>query len=94
MRIIDEMWHDFILMTYDYQQFCHHYFGHFIHHQVNQRDKLDNNQQTINEQEFEKETESFFEYIYDNLGQETFIRWFHSHFPIEVVTNNGAQASI
>lgn len=29
---IDEMWHDFILFTKDYSEFCITYFGKFIHH--------------------------------------------------------------
>ena len=80
MRLIDEVWHDFILMTRDYHEFCHHYFGHFIHHQVNQRDQLDEEASEINEEIFAEETERFFSYIYDNLGEETLIRWFRPHF--------------
>ena len=80
MLLIDEIWHDFILMTRDYQAFCEQYFGHFIHHQVNQRDQLEESNQTINEKEFERETEYFFSYIYDNLGQDTLVRWFKAHF--------------
>lgn len=30
--LIDEGWHTFILFTRDYQEFCHKYFGVFIHH--------------------------------------------------------------
>lgn len=30
--IIDEMWHNFICFTKDYQVFCSKYFGVFIHH--------------------------------------------------------------
>lgn len=29
---IDEAWHNFILFTKDYQEFCRRYFGKFIHH--------------------------------------------------------------
>jgi len=29
---IDEAWHNFILFTKDYADFCEEFFGHFIHH--------------------------------------------------------------
>jgi len=29
---IDAFWHTFILHTQEYQAFCHHYLGKFIHH--------------------------------------------------------------
>ncbi len=35
---IDEMWHNFILFTQDYQEFCFTYFGRFIHHRPRRRD--------------------------------------------------------
>lgn len=31
-QIIDDGWHEFILFTEDYGNFCHRYVGHFIHH--------------------------------------------------------------
>lgn len=31
---LDEMWHDFILHTRDYIDFCMHYFGEYLHHDV------------------------------------------------------------
>jgi uncharacterized membrane protein YgcG len=30
--IVDEAWHEFILFTHDYNQFCHNAFGRFLHH--------------------------------------------------------------
>ena len=30
--VIDEGWHNFILFTKDYYEFCHTFFGRFIHH--------------------------------------------------------------
>jgi len=29
---IDEGWHNFIMFTRDYNEFCHEYLGHFVHH--------------------------------------------------------------
>lgn len=31
-RIMDECWHEFILMTKDYHAFCEDYLGRYIHH--------------------------------------------------------------
>lgn len=32
-RIVDDIWHEFILFTRAYYQFCDEYLGGFIHHQ-------------------------------------------------------------
>ncbi len=32
-QIVDEIWHEFILSTQAYQQFCEQAFGRFLHHQ-------------------------------------------------------------
>jgi hypothetical protein len=38
---VDEIWHQFILFTREYQEFCHTVFGEFIHHApVTSRDPL------------------------------------------------------
>lgn len=31
-QVTDDLWHEFILYTKNYQQFCHHAFGNFLHH--------------------------------------------------------------
>jgi hypothetical protein len=31
-RIVDDLWHQFILYTHEYQQFCAEAFGRFMHH--------------------------------------------------------------
>lgn len=31
-RVVDEVWHTFILFTYDYATFCSEVFGTFLHH--------------------------------------------------------------
>lgn len=32
MRVVDEMWHSFVLCTPDYSEFCTSHFGAYIHH--------------------------------------------------------------
>lgn len=31
-QAVDDAWHEFILFTRNYQQFCHHALGRFLHH--------------------------------------------------------------
>lgn len=31
-QVVDVAWHEFILMTHDYERFCKRAFGHFLHH--------------------------------------------------------------
>lgn len=31
-RRVDEVWHQFVLFTSQYVEFCNHYFGHYLHH--------------------------------------------------------------
>lgn len=75
MRPIDEMWHNFILYTKDYQDFCQHYFGQFIHHYPDIAEHS-----VPVEHEFSVELEKYLIYLYENLGEETVLRWFAQHF--------------
>ncbi|MGL4232506.1 MAG: glycine-rich domain-containing protein [Casimicrobium sp.] len=34
-KVVDEAWHEFILMTRAYQEFCENAFGTFLHHEPN-----------------------------------------------------------
>lgn len=74
MREIDEMWHEFILFTEDYTQFCHHYFGEYMHHLPNIFDNRPLPRDVV-----EKEIEKLLPYIYDHLGAETVRTWFASY---------------
>ncbi|KAB8037771.1 hypothetical protein GCL60_11395 [Silvanigrella paludirubra] len=71
--IIDKMWHNFILFTKDYHEFCHKYFGRFIHHEPN----VDQDKENIY---FERDLTNMYSYIYDKLGEETLNLWFRE-FP-------------
>lgn len=31
-RIVDEVWHQFILFTKEYHEFCNRFLGHYMHH--------------------------------------------------------------
>lgn len=38
--IADELWHEFMLNSKDYEDFCHRAFGRFLHHQPNTQEEL------------------------------------------------------
>ena len=71
-RIIDEMWHMFILFTKDYKEFCEQYFNCYIHHfpEVN---LIDSKPIKISKNDVRK----IIEYVYENLGEETAYKWYH-----------------
>jgi hypothetical protein len=75
MREIDEMWHEFILFTKDYTNFCQHYFGEYLHHLPNIFDNLP----TLAPEEETKEIQKLLPYIYDQLGEDTVRIWFATY---------------
>lgn len=71
MREIDEMWHEFILFTHDYVQFCDTYFGRYMHHLPNIFDTMPRSRA-----ELMSEIELLLPYIQRHLGDETIKIWF------------------
>ena len=78
MRDIDNMWHNFILYTHDYTQFCQRYFGEYLHHVPDVADTM-----VQTEREFETDMEKYLSYVYDQLGEATVTRWFAAHLGAE-----------
>lgn len=74
MREIDEMWHEFILFTKDYSDFCQHYFGTYMHHMPNIFDNA-----PIPADEQEAEINKLLPYIYEHLGEKTMRVWFSDY---------------
>lgn len=74
--IIDEMWHNFILFTQDYQEFCLNNFGRYIHHQPEKRKQQDWYNNSFNIEEHKNRLEILYEGVYDHLGEETLLTWF------------------
>lgn len=74
MREIDEMWHEFILFTEDYTNFCLRYFGEYMHHLPNIFDNMPRPRAVV-----EREIEKLLPYIYDNLDEATLCIWFSSY---------------
>lgn len=78
--IIDEMWHNFILFTQDYEVFCLNNFGRYIHHQPERRKQQDYYAISLNVEEHKSKLENLYEGVYDYLGEDTLLKWYEE-FP-------------
>jgi hypothetical protein len=75
MTEIDDMWHEFILFTQNYTDFCIEYFGEYLHHQPT---VIEDNE-SDSEEEILDDLPNLLSYVYDNLGEETLRTWFGSY---------------
>jgi hypothetical protein len=77
---IDEMWHNFILFTKEYQEYCHDKFGFFVHHNPTpQKTKQALREELKTDAGFGKTLDirrEQYSYIYDHLGGETLLLWY------------------
>ena len=70
---VDWMWHTFLLFTRDYADFCHRYFGAFIHHVPSE----DEDEVVVEEEEtLRSRLGRQFGLVYDVLGEETLTAWY------------------
>lgn len=82
MDPLDKMWHEFILFTREYHQFCDEYFGCYLHHvPCSEREFQAFRQRALEQKDdfVELERKSigvFAKYIQTNLGNETLRTWF------------------
>jgi hypothetical protein len=78
LLIIDEMWHNFILFTKDYADFCNQYFGYYVHHQLTTKFEKENWKDNFIEkiELHKKNLKTQYEYIYDFLGEKTLLIWY------------------
>lgn len=84
LLIIDEMWHNFILHTKQYYNFCVQHFKKFIHHEPTppkvkreQHQVLLSNPSTALKEHEEKLIKQY-NLIYDHLGPETLLKWYET----------------
>lgn len=75
MRDIDNMWHNFILYTHDYIDFCNHYFGEYLHHIPDISEQL-----VSTPEQFENDLYLYLSYVYDHFGESIVKRWFAPYF--------------
>lgn len=83
LRVIDEMWHAFILHTAEYARFCMTYFGEVIHHQPTRRADLERFRESLarvpeaDRAAWLRERKRVkYELVFDYLGETTFRKWY------------------
>jgi hypothetical protein len=89
-RVLDLMWHTFLLFTRDYADFCQKYFGFYVHHHPRTRVEKEAWDRRIAEDapaaiaERRKLLREGYELVCDRLGQATLKKWcedFPARFP-------------
>lgn len=88
LLIIDEMWHNFILFTKEYQDFCSFYFGKYLHHipsskaaKILRQQELASNPEA-SRKAFNQQLATLLSVTYDELGPDTVIKWFQV-YPVQ-----------
>lgn len=82
MTLLDEMWHTFILFTSEYLVFCKRYFGFYLHHAPTTKSQKEESLAAYQSDpeayiaKIEAENTAQFSHIYDQLGQETLLKWY------------------
>jgi hypothetical protein len=85
LLIVDEMWHNFILFTKAYQQFCSQYFGSYVHHLPASKAEKEQGRTAMLEdpekatQLFNDKLSTVISVVYDKLGRDTVIKWFREY---------------
>lgn len=80
--IIDEMWHNFILFTREYTNYCFDCYGRYIHHAPTTQREKDNRQKQLKEDSTRAREEQMQKLlqqcalISENLGAATLLKWF------------------
>lgn len=92
--IIDEMWHEFIIVTQDYTKFCNDMCRHYIHHVPNSGDDARTKHEGLREVKASLAAllgtkRAKYTAIYDVLGKDVFVLWyleFPQRFSPEVIS--------
>ena len=81
--VIDEMWHNFVLFTKEYTAFCKHFFGYYVHHAPTTEAEEHEHVEALRtldragrEKARKDRMRGQYEYIYDHLGKDTFVKWY------------------
>ena len=78
MLMIDEMWHNFILFTKDYEEYCIDKFGFYLHHKPTSKAESENWKTNVdkNVESYLESIENQYSLIFDLLGEETLLLWY------------------
>lgn len=85
LKLVDEMWHTFVLFTRDYCDFCDRYFGFYVHHTPTPLEEYERQIGSYERspEEYMKRLEAQFEkqyaLIYDKLGEQTLMKWYSEY---------------
>lgn len=88
LLILDEMWHNFILFTATYQQFCDQYFGGYLHHLPASKAEKEAHQRQLTSDAagtrklFHEKLAALMSITYDHLGRDTVVKWFQQ-YPVQ-----------
>ncbi len=93
MLMIDEMWHTFILFTFDYTKFCEKYFGCYLHHAPTTKGEKESIKKRVVEdkeslaKEVYVKNEIQYGIVYDLLGEDTLRKWYEV-YPVKFTKPN------
>jgi hypothetical protein len=82
LLILDEMWHNFILFTKEYHAFCDRYFNRYFHHlPASKKEKEEQKRKNLQDPEtsraaYVQKLEHVISTVYDQLGEQTVVKWF------------------
>jgi len=82
MKLLDEMWHTFILFTREYTEYCTDNYGFYIHHAPTTRAETDQYRQRAvaspaeTQAQIRDERRAMMLLVHDEFGEETLKRWF------------------
>lgn len=85
LLILDEMWHNFILFTRVYQEFCLDYFGVYLHHiPASKQEKQLHHLAVLQDPQsarrnFENKLTKLISVTYDQFGAATVQKWFQEY---------------
>jgi hypothetical protein len=84
-KLLDEMWHTFVLFSREYHIFCHRFFGFYLHHTPTPQEEYERQIRS-----YERDPEAYmeelkasfsdqYELVYDLLGAETLVKWYSEY---------------
>jgi len=85
MELLDEGWHNFLMFTGPYRDFCQDYLGRFIDHQpcgIEERQAEKSQDPAVLKAAAEKHQQfmrTMMEYVHSHLGADVLVRWFREY---------------
>ncbi len=85
LLILDEMWHNMILFTPEYHAFSQAYFGRYLHHLPAKKSEKESRKRLLQKNpekarnEYLTQMQLLMSITYDELGEETVVKWFQEY---------------